>query len=85
MIIPFQELSEDVLSGIIHEFVLREGTEYGARDITTETKVAQVRKQLERNLAVVVFDPETESCDIRPIGEAKVSSHPSVDNSDSGE
>lgn len=69
MIIPIEELSEDVLSGIIHEFVLREGTEYGARDITIETKVAQVRKQLERKLAMVVFDPETESCDIRAAGD----------------
>ncbi len=66
MIIPYTSISEDILQGIIREFVLREGTEYGRTDHTLESKVEQVRKQLERGDAVIVFDAESESCDILP-------------------
>ena len=45
-------------------FVLREGTDYGERDVPFETKVLQVRRQLERREAEIVFDPNTESDDI---------------------
>ncbi len=39
--------------------MLREGTDYGDREISLETKVAQVMRQLERGEARVVFDPRT--------------------------
>ena len=71
MIIPYTELSEEVLKGIIEEFVLREGTEYGRQDVTVEMKINQVKNQLQRGQAVIVFDPETESCDVRIAGEVK--------------
>ena len=57
--IPASELSEDALNGVIEDFVLREGTEYGARDYSLDEKREQVRRQLERGEAVIVFDPET--------------------------
>jgi len=41
--------------------VLREGTDYGEREHSLEQKVAQVRGQLERGLARILFDPETET------------------------
>lgn len=65
--IPFGELSADALQGLIESFVLREGTEYGARDFSLEEKVAHVRRQLEHGEANIVFDPNTESVDIRPV------------------
>jgi uncharacterized protein YheU (UPF0270 family) len=43
---------------------LREGTEYGARDFTLDEKVAHVIAQLERGVAHVVFEPESQSIDI---------------------
>ena len=52
------------LTGVIESFVLREGTDYGERDVPFETKVMQVRRQLERREAEIVFDPNTESIDI---------------------
>lgn len=64
MIIPHTALSADTLAGIVEEFVLREGTEYGAKDFSLATKVAQVYKQLEKGDVVVVFDTESETCDI---------------------
>jgi hypothetical protein len=44
---------------VIESFVLREGTDYGERELTLEQKVAQVRAQLERGQARILFDPES--------------------------
>ena len=59
--VPHSELSPDALRGVIEAFVLREGTDYGERDVSLETKVAQVLRQLERGEAQIMFDPETQS------------------------
>jgi uncharacterized protein YheU (UPF0270 family) len=64
MIIPQSSLSKDALLGVIKEFVLREGTEYGASDVSLDTKVKQVQRQLDRGDVVIVFDQESESIDI---------------------
>lgn len=65
VVVPHTELSPDALTGVIESFVLREGTDYGERDVPFETKVAQVRRQLERREADIVFDPNTESVSIQ--------------------
>jgi uncharacterized protein len=49
----------------VETFVLREGTDYGEQEVPLATKVAQVVKQLQRGEARIVFDPVTESVDIR--------------------
>ena len=64
MAVPHTELSADALRGVIESFVLREGTEYGARDVSLEDKVAQVTRQLERGEAQIMFDPASESITI---------------------
>ena len=64
--IPYQSLSPEALRGVIEEFVTREGTEYGAVDVSLAQKVAAVRAQLERGDAQIVFDPASESCNIVP-------------------
>ena len=64
MEIPFNRLSPEVLKGIIEEFVLREGTDYGNASYSLADKVEHVRGQLEKGKAVVVFDPESETCNI---------------------
>ncbi|HET9694713.1 MAG TPA: YheU family protein [Steroidobacteraceae bacterium] len=69
--VPPSELSPDALRGVIESFVLREGTDYGERDVSHEAKVTQVQRQLERGEAKILFDPATESIDIvvtRPAG-----------------
>ncbi len=62
--IPHTELSADALRGVIESFVLREGTEYGARDFTLDEKVAHVLRQLERKEAQILFDPASETIDL---------------------
>ena len=62
--VPHTELSRDALRGVVESFVLREGTEYGERDVSIDRKVADVMRQLERGEAVILYDPETDSIDI---------------------
>jgi hypothetical protein len=55
--VPYTELSADALSGVIDNFILREGTDYGDRTYSHEQKVSQVLRQLERGEARILFDP----------------------------
>jgi len=64
VVVPHAELSAAALRGVIEAFVLREGTEYGSRDVELDRKVDDVLKQLDRKEAAIVFDPVTESIDI---------------------
>ena len=59
IVIPPADLSARALQGVIESFVLREGTDYGERECSLEQKVAQVRAQLERGQARILFDPES--------------------------
>lgn len=59
--VPFDRLSADALEGVIDEFILREGTDYGAEEASLETKRRHVRSQLHSGRAKIVFDPETET------------------------
>jgi uncharacterized protein YheU (UPF0270 family) len=62
--VPYTELSSDALTGVIQSFVLREGTDYGERDVPFDMKVRQVLAQLERKEAEIVYDQNTQSIDI---------------------
>jgi uncharacterized protein YheU (UPF0270 family) len=55
--VPHAELSADALQGVIDNFILREGTDYGDRELTHEQKAANVLRQLERGEAQILFDP----------------------------
>jgi uncharacterized protein YheU (UPF0270 family) len=59
--VPYGELSAELLNAVIESFVLREGTDYGEREISLEDKVARVIGQLQRGEARILFDPESES------------------------
>jgi len=65
MIVPFERLSADALRAILLEFIGREGTDYGdAADVPLRTKIDQIMKQLRAGDAFVVFDTETETCNL---------------------
>jgi len=66
LLIPHRELSPEALRGVVAAFVLREGTDYGEREVALETKIGQVLAQLERGEAQIWFDPDTSSVDIVP-------------------
>jgi uncharacterized protein len=62
--IPCAALSDDALAGLIEEFVTRAGTDYGTVERTLAEKIADVRRQLARGEATIVFDPDTASTNI---------------------
>ncbi len=64
IVVPYHELSPDALRGVLESFVLREGTEYGEREISLEQKVADVMRQLERGEAQIIFNAALQSVDI---------------------
>lgn len=63
-IIPVDRLSPEALQGVIEEFVSREGTDYGEVEVSLKTSAGQVKRKLEKGLAVLVFDDETETTNI---------------------
>ncbi|EGR2274441.1 YheU family protein [Vibrio parahaemolyticus] len=65
MIIPWQGIAPETLENLIREFVLREGTDYGAVEISLQNKIDQVKTQLEKGEAVIVFSELHETVDIQ--------------------
>jgi uncharacterized protein YheU (UPF0270 family) len=63
IVVPVEELSDDVVRSLIEEFVTRHGAIQG-EDASLEVKVAQVRRLLKDGKAVVVWDDESETATI---------------------
>lgn len=61
MIIPYQQLSQDALQGVLDEFINREGTDYGEVEMSAEQKFSQLMVQLKSGRVVVVFDEANET------------------------
>ena len=59
--IPVKKLTPEALQGVIEEFISRDGTDYGAIEASREMKFKQVKYLLENELAVLIFDDETET------------------------
>lgn len=64
--VPPQALAPATLRAVLEAFVLREGTDYGAVERSFEEKVADVRRQLDRGEARLVFDPCSGSVTLVP-------------------
>lgn len=62
--IPYDQLSNEALQGVIEEFVTRDGTDYGEVQIPFGTKITQVLNQLKSKDAFIVFDQHSETCTI---------------------
>lgn len=62
--ITAEQLSPEAVEGVIKDFILREGTDYGVQSYTLDEKIAQIRTQLDNGKAKIVFDSETETCTI---------------------
>ncbi|MCQ1056814.1 YheU family protein [Photobacterium sp. DNB23_23_1] len=65
MNIPWQDIDPDTLTNLIEHFVLREGTDYGERELSMADKVGRVRQQLEKGEAVIVYSELHETIDIK--------------------
>lgn len=63
MLIPHHLLEADTLTRLIEDFVTRDGTDNGD-ETPLETRVARVRRALEKKTAVIVFDPDSQQCQL---------------------
>jgi len=63
VIIPPHLLDPDTLIRLIEDFVTREGTDNGD-DTPLTARVQRVRHALDKGVAVIVFDPLSEQCQL---------------------
>ena len=63
MRIPHRLLSPAALRAVVEEFVTRDGTDYSS----IEHRIELVLGQLDAGSIELHFEPETESCNIRPV------------------
>ncbi|MCV6623987.1 MAG: YheU family protein [Cellvibrionaceae bacterium] len=64
MIIPFQQLAPETLNAVLESFALREGTDYGEQEIGLESKLEQLKGQLQRGELLLCFDEPSESINL---------------------
>jgi hypothetical protein len=64
--VPYTELPQDLLHAVVESFVLREGTDYGEKELSLEAKVARVVAQLKCGEVKIVFDPDSDSVTLIP-------------------
>ena len=64
MKIPYSELSQEALLGVMDAFILREGTDYGHEEITIDQKRSRVLSMLQSGEAEIVFYQESDHIDI---------------------
>lgn len=62
--INWRDLSEEALSGLIEDFVTRDGTDYGAQEISTASKSASLREKIKSGLVLIFFDEASETCEL---------------------
>ena len=65
-LVPWASLSPQTLDALIHEFVTRDGTDYGHREVPTATKAAQVMAHLRAGRCVISYDERSNSVTIIP-------------------
>ncbi|AIZ79661.1 YheU family protein [Actinobacillus equuli subsp. equuli] len=65
MIIPWQELEPATLNNVLDSFILREGTDYGERELSLEEKRERLLTQLKADKVVIVWSELHQSLDIK--------------------
>ena len=64
--VPFTSLSAEALRGLVESVVLREGTDYGERERSFESKVEELLGRLRRGEARILFDFDSQTAEIVP-------------------
>ena len=65
--VPYTELGVELLRAVVEAFVLREGTDYGEKELSLDEKVARMIAHLKKGEASIVFDPVSNSVTILPV------------------
>jgi hypothetical protein len=69
--VPREKISGEILSALIEEFILREGTDYGAVEVSLAAKKQQVEKQIFKDQIKIIFDFETQTATLVTTDEFK--------------
>lgn len=64
--VPFTSLSTQALRGLIESVVLREGTDYGERERSFDSKVEELLGRVRRGEARIFFDFDSQTADVVP-------------------
>ena len=64
IVVPAERLGDEVLTALVEEFVLHEGTDYGEHESALAAKVRQVRQQIDKGDVLITFDEQTETCNL---------------------
>lgn len=65
MIIPWQALEQTTLYNVLDSFILREGTDYGERELSLDEKRKRLLTQLQAEKVVIVWSELHQSLDIK--------------------
>ena len=71
VLVPPDRLQVDILAGLLEEYVNRDGTDYGERELSLEEKVARLRLQLDRRELCILYDLASEEWDLLPVEQAE--------------
>ena len=66
MEIPPERLSPATLQALLEAVVLREGTDYGAREVSFAAKVAALRREVLARRVAILYDARTATCNLVP-------------------
>lgn len=62
--VPAERIEAAVLQALLEEFASRDGTDYGARELTLAEKAGNLRRQLEAGDICILFHHPTEQWDL---------------------
>jgi len=64
LIVPPEQLSDDALGGVLQEYISREGTDYGLREVTFEAQLEHAKRAMLDGECILIFDRQTECCQL---------------------
>lgn len=62
--IPLERVDPEVLVSMLEEYASRDGTDYGARELSLDEKVSNLRRQLQSGDLAIAYDLASEQWDI---------------------
>ncbi|PLW68807.1 YheU family protein [Pseudohalioglobus lutimaris] len=62
--VPADRLEPEVLQNLLEDYASRDGTDYGAVELTLDQKTGNLRRQLQNADLCILYDVEAEEWDI---------------------
>ncbi len=69
--IPWDSIEPETLERLLSEIVTRDGTDYGAVETPTQTRINRALKDLQRGRASLYWDPDTETTALLPTDQVR--------------